>query len=432
MSEEKIVTTESTSVNSATSGDDTIESTLTDNENNNKNNNNQQTTSVETKEKEQSARELKEDENGVLKITENGSVTKRIITKNADGSKPHILGRIWINIKGETNDGSIIFEDSLFEEIDFILGQAEHCRGIEMSLSTMNIGEHAIITINDPEFSYPSLKRPKLCPEDKTEDNKHLWPLKFTVILIDSMAKQKMSHEMTFLEQYNYANILRIKGNDRYKKKRLLTAIKLYKKSLQCLEAMKDNNIGALKETKELESINEDNIKQSKINVYSNISICYLRLKEWGLGAEYATNAINLDSNCIKGLIRRGICYREQGKYDDSQKDFDKYLSLIDINDNNGQDYKVGKKQIKLLNKARKKAKEQIEQTFGGFLKKDNFQLYNDKKEKGDTSHGSGGGGVFGNDEDDSWLSMVTAPCVAAMTGIYQLALSCCGKKKRD
>ena len=77
----------------------------------------------------------------VYKITDDGLVQKIMVKTNECGQKvsEHILGRVWINIKGKTSNG-ITFQDELFEEIDLCLGKAEYSKGIDQTLVTMKHG----------------------------------------------------------------------------------------------------------------------------------------------------------------------------------------------------------------------------------------------------------------------------------------------------
>jgi len=271
----------------------------------------------------QNAYKIVKDEKGrdAHYITPDGSVRKIYVTENLTSQPTHILGRIWINSCGKTSTNKI-FEEYWTEERDFILGQAHHAKGIEMALSTMRIGEHAIIEIYDPKYSYNDNKCPNLCPKNKTNENEKEWPLIFEIIVIDSMPKEKSSHEMGFIEQLKYAQLLREKGNTRYNKQRFLSALRLYNRAIQCLEAMKD--MSQIPKEELNENINESDIQQEKLRIYLNSAICHINVKDYHQGLKDANKALEIDPNSKKGLLRRSSCYRELADYHNAKQDIKK------------------------------------------------------------------------------------------------------------
>merc|ERR1719361_851524 len=98
-------------------------------------------------------------------------VRKIMVTEKPDNPpvSEHILGRVWINLKGTTNDGTV-FVDSLFEEKELCLGKADESKAIDQTLATMRHGEHAQIELNDVEkYGYPANKTPKGFPTSNDE-----------------------------------------------------------------------------------------------------------------------------------------------------------------------------------------------------------------------------------------------------------------------
>lgn len=259
----------------------TIDSTIntTDSKNNTNSpteeNKNENEDEIENKEKDL---DFTLNANGNKVFTIAKGLTKTLITENTNGQlvSDHILGRVWVNIKGQTNSG-IVFDDHLFEEIDFVLGQANQPRGIEMAASTMRHGEHAIIEIHDPQYNYSKSKCPDACPLTMDDSNADEWPLRFDLIIIDSLPKHKQSQDMTFKEQLLRADELRGRGNKRYQKKRFMTALKFYMKAVQCLDAMQDMKMKmpAVNE-KILEKVDVEEVERMRCKCFLNISMLSL------------------------------------------------------------------------------------------------------------------------------------------------------------
>lgn len=209
----------------------------------------------------------------VSNITDDGLVKKIVIKSNEDGESvsEHILGQVWINIKGVTANG-IVFIDELFEEKELCLGKADYSKAIDQALITMKHNEHAIIEVYDIEkYGYPKNKSPSKCP--LTNKNKEEFPIKYDLIIIDSLPKQKQSFEMTFIEQYNYANLLRERGNKRYTKERYLTALSIYNRAIQCIDAMKDIDMKMPEELAKETKIDKKQVQILKLKCTLNCSM---------------------------------------------------------------------------------------------------------------------------------------------------------------
>lgn len=215
-------------------------------------------------------------EENINKTTNELNYKKITLVSHKETGKTYPLGRIWINIKGETKNG-IIFEDSLFNEKSFILGQNNHCLGIEMCLASMNINDHCLIYIYNEKYSYSKScnKIPIKYKELNINNNNinEIFPLKFNVILCDAMKRIKDSHEMTFEEQLNYCNELKEKGNKRYQIKRYKTALDIYNLAIQCINAMKDIEQVYDDDKQVLGNVNKKDVKQTQETLYLNAAM---------------------------------------------------------------------------------------------------------------------------------------------------------------
>ena len=167
---------------------------------------------------------------------------KKVILKSNDNTgKTYPLGRVWMNIKGQTNN-NIIFQNEMKDELSFILGQNKHCLGIEMSLSNMNINDHCVVYIYNKKYSYSDScsYKPTKYP-DINDDNKDIiFPLKFELILCDAMERIKDLSEMSLQDKIEFGSTMKDKGNKRYELKRFKTALSIYKIGIECIESIDD------------------------------------------------------------------------------------------------------------------------------------------------------------------------------------------------
>ena len=160
------------------------------------------------------------------------------------------------------------------------MGKAEYSKAIDQALVTMKHDEHAIIEVYDIEkYGYSKNKTPPKCPP--TNEDKSKFPIKYELFVIDSLPKQKQSFEMTFIEQYNYGNLLRERGNKRYKKDRFKTALTIYDRAIQCLDAMQDIDMSMPDDIAKETKIGKDELSTLKKKCYLNAAMFSIFLYFW-------------------------------------------------------------------------------------------------------------------------------------------------------
>lgn len=74
-------------------------------------------------------------------------------------------------------------------------------------------------------------------------------------------------------------------------------------------------------------------VKQS--HVYSNRSLCHLKMKMYGDSIDDATSALSLDKTCVKALLRRASAFSHRKQWQNARQDYEKSLELLEsVNDN--------------------------------------------------------------------------------------------------
>jgi len=259
-------------------------------------------------------------------------------------------------------------------------------------LVTMHAGEHAIIEMhNIDKYGYSKNKAPAKYPSSQADAEADALPIRYELIVIDSLAKQEESQNMTFCQQLRHANVLRERGNARYAKERFQTALGLYERAIQCLDAMRDVDM-TMPEELEHTKVGGKEVMDCKVKCYLNCCICHRRLGDHNECIRWSSQAIDACESanpCKKGLIRRGLSHFDLGHYELAKKDFLNYQALTDLNE---KERKMVKLYLLKLQLKKQKDMQRQRKIYGGFLDKNNekgkgFELYEDKKENNDNGN---------------------------------------------
>jgi len=105
------------------------------------------------------------------------------------------------------------------------------------------------------------------------------------------------------------AEILKMQGNDEFKKGNIESAIKIYTSALVAADE-------------------DEKGKLTKADIYTNRAACYHQLYDPKKTAEDCTAALKLNPNQTKALIRRAQAYQSLEKYQEALKDFEAALIL--------------------------------------------------------------------------------------------------------
>jgi len=119
------------------------------------------------------------------------------------------------------------------------------------------------------------------------------------------MAKAKKAT----MKDKSEAEILKMQGNDEFKKGNIESAIKIYTSALAAAE---DDEKG----------------KMTKADIYTNRAACYHQLYDPKKTSEDCSSALKLNPNQTKALIRRAQAYESLERYQDALKDFEQALIL--------------------------------------------------------------------------------------------------------
>jgi tetratricopeptide (TPR) repeat protein len=162
---------------------------------------------------------------------------------------------------------------------------------------------------------------------------------------------------------------LKEEGNQHVKEGEYRKACRSYRRVFGCINGLisKDNEAMAKFSKPDDMMTDEDfaQVTQLKSVVYSNLALCYLKLKEFDNALEQAEKAIEFDKNNIKALHRKGIACNELGLW---EKGKDALMTAIKLEPNNAavkaelQTWKIG------YSKWAEEQRQKEKQAFGGKL----------------------------------------------------------------
>eukprot|EP01048_Picozoa_sp_COSAG05_P009955 COSAG05_NODE_848_length_6985_cov_11.108336_1_plen_378_part_00 len=107
------------------------------------------------------------------------------------------------------------------------------------------------------------------------------------------------------------------KGNRLYLEQRYGESVAAYTRGLDVLYGKAAQDCPAVAALQSLKSV-----------LYSNRAMAHLKLQNWDLADADASSCLDLDPTAVKGYLRRGVAQREQHRYADAVRNFEKVLQL--------------------------------------------------------------------------------------------------------
>jgi peptidylprolyl isomerase len=290
-----------------------------------------------------------------MDISGDGGLLKEIITEGT-GDQPEEGDEVEVHYRGTLTDGSEF--DSSYDRgtpFGFQLGKGNVIKGWDKGVATMKIGEKAILTCRE-DYAYGKKGMPPKIPPSAT--------LKFEVELLGKKEKVKEKWEYEYHERVEKAKILKDQGNELVKQGNYSEARKnFYAEGLSWIEDDPIDEVDVNETSREL--------KQLKVQLYSNLAICDLKAEDWSSAIHNCSEALKIEKNNIKLLYRRASARLSYGILDDALEDVQKGLEI----DANNKDLKQLQQKIKARAKAEKQEEKKM---YGNIFGKGS--LYSEKK----------------------------------------------------
>jgi len=244
----------------------------------------------------------------------NNEIAKQIL-KEGEGNPPEIGTIVEVHYKGTFKDGTEFDSSYSRSPLSFELGTGKVIKGWELALRTMKVGEVASITC-PPEYAYGAKGMSPLIPPNAT--------LHFEIELLGYRDKQRSKAEMEYQERIATASSYKTKANLEVSAGKYSEALELYSKGFSYIED---------------DPIDEDDIEQSsravktlKLQYYSNMSLCELKLENWAKAVECCNLALEIDSRNLKVLFRRATAKLSFGVLEEALADCKAALQIDPAN----------------------------------------------------------------------------------------------------
>lgn len=276
-----------------------------------------------------------------LSQKKDGGIIRRNVTAGEGYQTPNDGALLNVHIIGRVN--GTVFDE---RDVKFPLGEGSEYNipeGLETALEKFKKGEKSVIKLS-PKYAFGAEGNPSLGvpPGASVEYEAEL----------SSFEKAKESWEMDQAEKIEQAKTCKERGTQFLKAEKYKLAVKQYKKVIHLLEYD-----AGLDDEKKAES------QSVLLAGHLNLSMVYLKLKDYSSVLEHATKAVGMDPNSVKAYFRRGQAHLSMGDPTLAQKDFQSCLNLEQNN-------KAAKQQLMICAQKIKADKLREKQIYGGMFEK--------------------------------------------------------------
>lgn len=276
-----------------------------------------------------------------LSQKKDGGIIRRNVTAGEGYQTPNDGALLNVHIIGRVN--GTVFDE---RDVKFPLGEGSEYNipeGLETALEKFKKGEKSVIKLS-PKYAFGAEGNPSLGvpPGASVEYEAELC----------SFEKAKESWEMDQAEKIEQAKTCKERGTQFLKAEKYKLAVKQYKKIIHLLEYD-----AGLDDEKKAES------QSVLLAGHLNLSMVYLKLKDYSSVLEHATKAVGMDPNSVKAYFRRGQAHLSMGDPTLAQKDFQSCLNLEQNN-------KAAKQQLMICAQKIKADKLREKQIYGGMFEK--------------------------------------------------------------
>jgi len=281
-----------------------------------------------------------------IDISGDGGVIKHIL-REGTGEKPPPSVNVNVHYVGTLENGQKF--DSSRDRGDFfkfVLGKGQVIKAWDLGVASMKKGELSKLICRS-DYAYGENRSPPTIPANAT--------LHFEVELFDWDEPEPD----TAAEKIKVATKVKDEGNGLFKEGKFEQAIQKYNKTLDYFK-----NTWGLEpeETKSVDSI--------KLASFLNLASCQLKTKDNSNAILNCCKALDIDTNNVKALFRRGQGYLRNSEFTKAKSDL---MEAAKLDPNN----KEIRQELDLLKKKLEEYKNKEKQMFSGLFKE---SLLEDKK----------------------------------------------------
>ncbi|KAI8967526.1 hypothetical protein BDF20DRAFT_899765 [Mycotypha africana] len=243
----------------------------------------------------------------IIKITEDGQVTKRII-KEGVGLQTTDNSTVSVHYDGYIYETGTLFDSSYQRntEFTFTLNSGKVIKAWELAIPTMKVGEKAEI-ICTSDFGYGDKGRQYIVPKKAK--------LRFEVELLGFWESAKSA-----TERIASAEKKKMEGNELFKKQALDEALFAYRKGRDFIKDLWNCEAHDLEQARHL-----------MVALHLNIGACYLKMKNYEHAIEVCKKALDRDPSNLKAHYRIAQAYLELGEFDNGIEFIRAGLQVIEV-----------------------------------------------------------------------------------------------------
>lgn len=223
-------------------------------------------------------------------VMPDGGVTRRILEEGEGLDSPNPGSEVTFAIRWYANDGKEwkVEYDRWHEPLQLVLVKDDIVEGLEEALFKMKLQEHCLLEFSREHVSpalsmYPYLSGEMLLCEVKLlgfKRNRHQW-------------------ELNQEEKFQFASVRKEQGNEYFKQKLIFRAINRWEQALEFIQyetVWKDDDL-------------KGKYSALKLACHNNMANAFSYLKNYQAVIEQCQDALQIDGNCIKALLRRAKAY---------------------------------------------------------------------------------------------------------------------------
>eukprot|EP00919_Chromeraceae_sp_WS-2016_P057666 GHVR01136688.1.p1 GENE.GHVR01136688.1~~GHVR01136688.1.p1 ORF type:complete len:556 (+),score=174.98 GHVR01136688.1:60-1670(+) len=227
-----------------------------------------------------SEEDLSSDKNGTLLMKTIKEAEKELF------KKPTELSTVTVDYTLKTADGREISKGPT----TFVVDDGDESIPLGLEVAVKNIKLNQVVSLNIVGASCYSFQSPH------AQGGVDLW---YDQLTLTEMNNPKEQWGMTPDEKLSECEMLRLKGNDAFKKGVLPRAVRRYEGSVSCVEWLGNEATDEQKQQATLMALPS----------HLNLAQCYLKQQEYQLCISKCDKALEIDSNSSKAFFRQGMAF---------------------------------------------------------------------------------------------------------------------------
>ncbi|CAO1313544.1 unnamed protein product [Diamesa tonsa] len=247
-------------------------------------------------------------------ILGNGQLTKKVLVKGKDDTRPERLNICTIKLVGSLDDGTIV-EDYL-DNFTIQIGDVEIIQGLDLAIALMNVGEKAEVKVI-PRFAYGAIGLPSHpIPNSSPLANTISIPGDATLTyIIELISVEEEPEDKSYIYRKETGNKKRERGNFWFERQEFNLAIQCYRRALEYLDDT-EGGITAPLADGEQETTNSQlqDLLEDRIKVYNNLAMAQMKINAFDVALQSVEKVLMCQPNNVKALFRKGKILETKGE----------------------------------------------------------------------------------------------------------------------